>query len=156
MLQLAFSKKNTTGHNKVYQTWGLRVCVRACMHACVCVFWKQVSVSEATLRHPGTLKTHFFYIKARAPEKEGGAVSTNPNMPLRCRPSKGVAAKVSRISQPGQTEHLLPNKASRTSGTNDQESTKQMNSDLTYLAALAAPFFLLMLISDFSHSASSH
>lgn len=120
------------------------------------VCWKQVSVSEAVLGYIGILNTHFLSIKAGVPEKVGGAISTNPNMPQCSRPSEGVAAKVSKISQTRRTEHLLPNEASGKSGANDQESAKQMNFDLTYLFALAAPFFLLMLLLDLFHSASLH
>lgn len=72
-------------------------------------------------------------------------------MPRRSRPSEGAAAKVSKISQTGRTQHLLPSEASGRPGANDQEAAKQTNSDLT---RTGCPLILLALVSYLLHSAS--
>lgn len=85
-----------------------------------------------TYTHTHTLLPH----NSRNTWKEGGEISTNPNMPQCSRPSKGVAARTLGLANHGRRSICCPIRASGTSGTNEQ----QLNSDLSHLASQAALF----------------
>lgn len=91
------------------------------MSAQKATYWLAIQMRFTWLHLKHTLILH----QSRSTWKEGGEISTNPNMPPCCRPSTGVATKVSGLANQGRQNICCPIIGSGTSGCNEQQSSSR-------------------------------